>query len=228
MSTPPRPAQLQADTQHYNALLDELLELGMALARTLPARTASAQDPILDIATAFERLARGVRRTIVLARHLHDPAPAARDFEAAQNRAAARRRVIREVEDAIHRHDPADRKNLRAELHERLETPELDDELARRPLPEIIANIIRDFGIAAGLPGPKPWKRRTPEDIAALCALAARLTPAPSSAGASDPAPAEEPQRLFRLVPSDSQAEPTRRASLLDSAAFFPLPKKTE
>jgi hypothetical protein len=91
---------------------------------------------------------------------------------AAQHRLAVRRRIIREVEDAIQRSsEDNDADTLHAEFLDRLDAPDLDDGLEGHPVADIIADICRDLGIAAP-PGTHPWKHRTPEDIASLCARA--------------------------------------------------------
>ncbi len=132
-----------------------------------------------DLTASFDRIARAVRRSIALARTLAEPIPLARN--PAQHRAGVRKRIIREVEDAIQRaSDNAERpgaerpdaESLRAELRDRLDAPDLDDDIATRPIAEIITEIRRDLGLAS-LPGDHPWKRRTPEDIQQLCARAA-------------------------------------------------------
>jgi hypothetical protein len=81
---------------------------------------------------------------------------------------------LRDVDDAIQRQDiePDEQDNLRGELLERLDGPEVNDDLDHRPVAEIIADICCDLGIAAP-PGARPWQRRTPSDIAVLCERAA-------------------------------------------------------
>ena len=190
----------------YRALLEDLMADAMAVSRLARIRASSEADAptpearadaaisariVLDLATAQERAARSVRRAILLVRRLDDPA-AAKSPEA---RAAARKRIIREVEDAIERHTlrPTDAECLHAELQDRLDSPDLDDDIANLSTPEIIADICRDLGLAsAALPGPRPWKRRTPDDVAQLCARAAN-SPAPHSQ------PAQDLERVFRL-----------------------------
>jgi len=85
--------QREADTAYYREVLHELIEIGTTLARTLPHQAtqqptpepttpeAAAAQPqpapatALDLATAYERLTRAIRRTILLARTLDQPAP---------------------------------------------------------------------------------------------------------------------------------------------------------
>ncbi len=129
-----------------------------------PAAAPSAID--------FDRVARCVRFSILLVQHLDAPA---------RQRSAARRQIIRAVEDTIQRHDdPHECETLHAEFVERLEGPEFGDELDNRPAADIIADICRDLGLAA-MPGTHPWKRRTPADIAILRTRAA-TNPAPPPA----------------------------------------------
>ncbi len=226
---PHAPGQPAADTHYYRQVLHDLIDMGTGFARllhqqaTTPAH-AAPQHPVLPpaptpapdaaitvaLAAAFDRIARAVRRSIALARSLADPVPPARD--PAQHRATARKRILREVEDAIQRTAPnsgqaasnefdadaddASADALLAELHDRLDAPDLDDDISNLPVADIITEICRDLGLAA-LPGTHPWKRRTPADLEQLCARAA----APSSARQ----PGAEPHSL----PATRQSAPT-------------------
>jgi hypothetical protein len=100
-----------------------------------------------------------------------------------QHRTAARKQIIRAVEDAIESKvqgtaymDDEEADGLRAELMDRLDGPNLDGFDLNRP----VADIRRDLGLAAAPPDMHPWKRRTPDDVAALCARAAAPRPPPS------------------------------------------------
>ncbi len=164
----------------FQAVLLELVAIGADFARMLQAQACAQQDgpgaeTVVRAAVAFERVSRSVRRSIGLAQKLGEPV-----VDAASARALARRRIAREVEDAIQRQASGDAaERLAAELGERLDSPDLEDEIAVRPVADIIADICRDLGIAA-LPGTAPWKRRTPAEVAALCAhAAAGARPAP-------------------------------------------------
>ena len=166
--------------ERYRGMLEELAALGMDLARMVHRRAAaldaaageagSEESPAVAEATvAFDRAARCVRRTVGLLRLLDTPVP-----QAADRRVMARRRIIRVAEDVIAKdHGDGERaESLRAELYERMDVPELDDEIDGRPVEEVIADILRDLGIA-GPPGMRhPWQRRTPDEVAALCARA--------------------------------------------------------
>ncbi len=210
-----------ADTQGHRQVLHDLISMGADFARFLHGHAAAqaapqamahptpqatdtqqptepqpapASDALISLTLAFDRTARAVRRSILLARSLADPVQPPRD--PAQHRAAARRRIIREVEDAIQRTssianggcDGAE--TLQAELRDRLDAPDLDDDITTRPTTDIISELCRDLGLAAPPGGAHPWKRRTPQDVTQLCADAA----APS--GTRQPGP--EPQTLKR------------------------------
>ena len=204
--------------QGYQQVLRDLIAMGADLARLLHAQAAAqapqpaaphpaqpppatqqptnpqpapASDTLISLTLAFDRIARAVRRSILLARSLADPIPPAPD--PARSRAAARRRIIREVEDAIQgtgasngRDNPG---TLHAELRDRLDAPDLNDDIGTRPTADIISEICRDLGLSAPPGGAHPWKRRTPEDIAQLCAAAA----APS--GTPQPTPGPQPDK---------------------------------
>jgi hypothetical protein len=192
---PDQPSRQQAEnTGFYLQVLHELINMGTDLARAVhqqataePAAdaaptSAAAPDPTI----AFERIARTIRRTIALARHVAEPLPeraASHDAARAQHRTAVRKQIIRAVEDAIQREahgatymDDDEADGLRAELMDRLDGPDLDGFALDRPVADLIADICRDLGLAAA-PGTHPWKRRTPEDVAVLCARAAAPRP---------------------------------------------------
>ncbi len=190
-ASPAQASQRDEDAQYYRQVLHELIEIGTDLARIVhrqatPApnsepNAAPAAAPAPDPTIAFDRIARTLRRTIALARKLTDPAPqrpaelrAERAAEqSGQRRLAARKQIIRAVEDTIQRRtDGAEAEALHAELRERLDDPDLDDDLDQQPIAEIIASICRDLGIEH-FPGTHPWKRRTPQDVRDLRARAA-------------------------------------------------------
>ena len=183
----------EADVQFYRTMLHQLIELGVELARDVCSQAKAAPAPGVpqaDVAVMFERVSRAVRRTIALAQRLGEPV-AAPVADAA--RRVARRRIIRQVEDLIQlKADGPEREDcLRAELYERMDGPELEEELDLRPAAEIIADICRDLGLAA-MSGTGPW--RTPADVVALCARAARPAAAVAvvdGAEAAAPAKAE-------------------------------------
>ena len=149
--SPPEPAshatQRDEDAQYYRQILHELIEIGADLARAVHRQATPEPNaqPNAEPSTA--------------------------------RRLAARKRIIREVEDTIQRRTEgpeaqAQAESLNAELAERLDAPDLDDDLDQLPIADIIASICRDLGIAHHL-GTHPWKRRTPRDVRDLCARAA-------------------------------------------------------
>jgi hypothetical protein len=188
------------DAQYYRRILHDLIDRGADLARQVHQQAlsqAETAEPAPDFAAAFDRIARTIRRCIVLARKLAEPvqAPAANP---AQSRTAARQRIIRAVEDTIQRDaGRTDAESLHAEFLDRLDAPDLDEDIDQRPIADIITDICRDLGLAA-LPGTHPWKRRTPADIAILYARAARPGPTarlvvhPIRAGSVLPTPSTE------------------------------------
>ena len=187
-------AQPAAPAHPHRQALDDLITMGTDLARALhrqaliqaeveqaavpphPAPGAPWEPPATTLVTltaAFDRIARAVRRCIALARSLDQPVKATPD--PALHRTAARKRIIREVEDSIHRaaHEGDRADALQTELRHRLDTPDLEDDLTTRPIPDIIAEITRDLGLATPPGGARPWPRRTPADIQDLHARAA-------------------------------------------------------
>ena len=191
-AAPAAPTNRELDAERHRLLLSQLADIGMTIAHAIgqaasahaAATAAAINEPAPDaailpkLAAAYDRVARSVRRTVMLSEQLGKPEPAPR-----QARTAARKRIIREVEQAIERRtgqgDNADTpESLRAELTERLDSPDFDDDLADRPVADIIIDIVRDLGLGNGYS--LTWKRRTPADLRALDEQAARPRPAPS------------------------------------------------
>ena len=237
-------SQRDEDAQYYRQVLHELVEIGTRLARAIdrqaaaaPATTpeqagqpapAAAPAAAPDLTIAFDRVARTLRRTIALARKLSEPAqpsPAARAAAGAeQRRRAARKQIIREVEDTIHREAhgrEAEAEALHAELYERLDTLDLDDDLDTMPIAEIVAALRRDLGIAAHINsrGISPWKRRTPADVRDLCARAAQprsaqprsAQPRTAQPRTGDPRPLSAPPRAPGPAPARRHPDPAPR-----------------
>ncbi len=102
-------------------------------------------------------MAQSVRRTIMLREKLAKPR------KTSANRTAARKRIIRDVEDAIEcKAEPDDQETLRAEFFERLDSPDLEDDIADRPIAEIITDICRDHGLGVAAPPPSSSRRNRP------------------------------------------------------------------
>jgi hypothetical protein len=159
---------------HNQDVLNDLVDLGHELARAIVEQTKTRVMPAATAALAFERVTRCVRRCAWLVRELAKPLNTT-------DRVAARKQIIRTVEDTIQRtaEHPDDAEALHGELRERLDSPDLEDDIHSRPIIEIIADICRDLGLAHS-PGSHPWKRRTPADLARLVAYAAQPVPPPS------------------------------------------------
>ena len=165
------------DTQRHRAWLDDMIALGVDITRMIhkqiKAQAEAAQDdPAATIAPSlpnnFDTVTRSVRKSMLLFRELATPA-----FSVEQHRRIARQTLIRGIEDNIHRHAPTGKAaSLHREMLDRLDAPDLDDDLATRPVAEILTEICRDLGLAA-TPLSDPWQRRTPADIATLKARAA-------------------------------------------------------
>ncbi len=215
-----RATERDADTAYYRAVLHELIEIGATLARTLPQQATQPPAPeaaptpatTADLAAAYERLTRALRRTIALARALDQPAPhgairplttrhtaprtappddtldddapgAPPDLPPEHLR-AARAHVAREVEAAIEHdaHDHADAAALRADLHERLDHPDFAWDVAERPIETIIADLCLNLGIS-DIADLRAWAARTAELSPIAASSPAQPTEAPPSTG---------------------------------------------
>ena len=171
-------ADLQTQTAlHLQQVLLALVDQSADVARMIHLEAKAAFEaaapgatPVTDRAGVFDRAALAVRRAAMLAHKYAQPIPV---FDHAHHRATARQRIIRAVEDNIQRHAPyGEAEALHAELLERLDGPDLEDAIDSRPVAEIITELSRDLGLDI-ITGADPWKRRTPADIATLCAQAA-------------------------------------------------------
>jgi hypothetical protein len=192
MSLQPTPAEpektdrIEADRDYYRAALREMTEIAVDLARMI--HSYAKGIPGIDLSEPVERLNRNVRRNVMLAEKLGVPPK----DPSKPDRISARKKIIRDVEDTIQcKAPPGGAETLRAELLERLESPDIEDDIAKRSIPEIVTEICRDLGIG-GLDGARRWKRRTPHDVAILNAHAARpatppTTPTPSLTGCGPP-----------------------------------------
>ena len=227
-------AHAQAAQQAAAQPQPEQQRTSQAPTQTAAAQPAPAWAPaasLQDLAAAFDSISRTVRRCIMLAQSLDAPAKPART--AAPDRTAARKRILRAVEDTLGRQDYDDSyrvcdptEALHAELLDRMDAPDLDRDIESRPIDDIIKDILRDLGLAA-LPGTRPWKRRTPADIAELCARAA----APSRpAGSTAREPGAEPQDPGQGAaqhspdPQPDQREPGKQADPAATSCAQPGP----
>ena len=179
------PEQRAENAQYYLRVLHRMIDLGANLAERIqqtpvnPAEATAAglepdAAPTDTVSREFDRVTRGVRRSIILAQRIQDPVAARAEADPAQHRILARKRILRVVEDEIHdKFDGETAEAMRQELLERLDSPELEDDIDTRPIDEIIIDIRRDLD-TAGTPGFRhAWKRRTPDDVANLHGVAA-------------------------------------------------------
>ena len=175
-------AQRADDARYNRESLREMIDMGRELTRLLlqraraQAEAAAPDASVPDHSIGYNRLARAVRRTVLLAEKLAQPPKPAVSAAALRHHDKARTRIIREVEDVIQRRadgdEDEDEESLNAELNERVDGIDVIDDIEDRPVADIIADIVRDLGLAH-IPGTHPWKRRTPKDIAALAARVA-------------------------------------------------------
>ena len=78
------PDQQDADRHYYRATLHELIDMGADIARQVhrqamaqpqtPAPATDPAEPPPDHTIPFDRIARAIRRTVALARHIAEPA----------------------------------------------------------------------------------------------------------------------------------------------------------
>jgi hypothetical protein len=177
--------QRAEDLQFYRRALNTLVEIGVNLAFTvqqleihrkadISLSGSNTPEPPAVFSLAFERISRGVRRTIHLAERIGQPPKPATD------KTHRRQRRIRAVENTIVRaadNPAAERLNaerLNAEVRERLDTEDFDDD-DTRPIDDLIAEIRSDLGLPEL---PLEAKPRPPQDQPSTAAIARRLTPA--------------------------------------------------
>jgi hypothetical protein len=145
------------------------MDMGHELAAIVAQQATSRLDnpeAVQKSVTAYATVTSSIRRTIMLHEKLGTPG------KPRPNRIADRKKIIRDVEDAIQSNAAPDKQEtLHAEFLERLERPDLEDDTADRPIADIVTDITRDLGIT-GLHDSPPWKRRIPHDIAILNARA--------------------------------------------------------
>ena len=178
---------------HYDQVLRDLVDMATDIARTihaqittrqqdakaaLPPTPSPANDQFPDPTLAFDRISRCIRRTILLAKKLPGLGDGLGREPNAENptlrRIAARKRILRNVEDVIQRNArPEHLDPLHAELRERLDSPDLEDDIDHRPIQDIVADICRDLRVA--IPYANNYKRRTPAQVADLRSKAAAL-----------------------------------------------------
>ena len=212
-----------ANDAHYDQVLKDLVDMATNIARmihdqiarqnqaasaALPPTKTPANDQFPDPTLAFDRINRTIRRTILLAKRLpslgSELGHAQKPQDPTLRRIADRKRIIRQVEDVIQRNaKPEHLESLQAEFRERLDSPDLEDDIDHRPIADIVTDICRDLRVL--LPYAPNYKRRTPAQIETLRTQAAaipeswkeqkpRLPP-------EIPAPVQRPARRQNLYP---------------------------
>ena len=157
-------------------MLGQLGEIGMRLAReaerrvmdavpedeVVPAGRVGGVGPGLDFGLTFARIARAVRQTLALQARLDAVADVQAQLAAAARagRAAAERRRVKQMKDRVRgcveeairaESDGGDAEALLLDLDERLDDPEIVDELGSRPIGAIVAGICDDLGVKVDL-----------------------------------------------------------------------------
>ena len=128
--------------------LAQATEAGLAVDGA-DAALASGVPRVVQLAGAFDRVSRSVRRTLALAKRIEAGWPAR---GAADDRAAMVRRQIAEgVAKAIRRAAEGDAaERLFDDLADRLDDPALAHDLDTLPVDVIVGRICRELGLAAG------------------------------------------------------------------------------
>jgi hypothetical protein len=173
-----RADQAAEDAQYYRRVLHDIIDKGSVLiglvleqaaAQVQAAQSgtsAAAPAPCIapDLPLAFDRVTRAVRHTIALADKLARPVPAKPAADPAQaEHDRARKRIIREVEDARQRSPDG---NIAPKLNDAVldrldDTLELADEDDHRSTAEIVADICLEIGFETPF-GVNPARRPTP------------------------------------------------------------------
>ena len=139
------PAELAQNDRFYLSFLHGLLPTGAALAAALPEQAeAKPAPPARDIAEAFDRISRAMRRTILLARFLAEPPPAARRPPGMQTTRASEEPLRRSPTPPTDRPDTE-----QLDDPDRLDTIDRLDDISGRTVPELISEIAHDLGLPA-------------------------------------------------------------------------------
>ena len=149
-SEPLTPAELAQDARFYRDTLNTFIEIGTELATAIhkevvalasgPGSLAKRRDLVAD----FDRIARTVRRSILLVMALHRPP---RPLTTAKP-------ATRTCEDPAETPDtdrPETCPEERPERLDRLDAPEHADDITARPIAAIVAEIARDLGVPVPL-----------------------------------------------------------------------------
>ncbi len=218
---PPSPEPTQhrraARAERFLHLLDRIIDVGADIVDELrpdpPAEDAVPEPTPLARAQAYDTATRAIRRCMLVADRLEEiiADPDKQRAETHARQAAARARIIRDVEDAIARsgYEASDRESLAGELYERLEHPDSIADLEGRPVHEVVRDFCRDLGLT--YQGTAfAWPRRTPDDIRDLIARATKLPFHPHD-GDNDDSDAGSDDDDAWVVSSSPRARPRSR-----------------
>ena len=143
----PLAAQRAENREHYCAALRRIIDRGVAIIEALDPADG---DPVAT-ARAYHDVARDIRQGIMLADKLAAPIPVPRAEP------DPRQRIARELQGAIREATTGETaETLERELRERLESPEMAEQLDDRPVEDIILDLRRSFGFL-----PTRWPRHT-------------------------------------------------------------------
>jgi hypothetical protein len=193
-----------ARTERHLALLAELADIGMDLAREVRRQALDPSEDApsaSDLALTFSRVARAVRQTVALEARLAEVQPARPTRTISDRwRGVRRKRQVEEIVSVIIESEPEhefDGEQLLVDLQERLADGDEEADFADRPLGEMVARICCDLGVAVD------WSRFKDEDWAIPADLPSpaeregegreRAASASSEASPDPPWPAHDP-----------------------------------
>jgi len=184
-------------TERHAAILAELAEIGMVMARGLRAEAETAETPEAkaQAVTAYPRVARAVRQTLALEARLKRDARREAVEVLGQARRGLDLRIRRRkalvrtyMQRAIANDTPDDDDTIHTrleDLRDRLDLDLLDETFADRPVEDVIADLHIELGLAPPDFGPEAPEDDGPEDEGA--------DEGPHVEGPQDPPPAPEP-----------------------------------
>jgi hypothetical protein len=132
--------------EHQIALLGELAELGMAMAR----RTACADNTDETAPAHFAKLARAIRLSLMLQARLSTELQSARHDATTRSQFDRKRQVRRIVERIAQREgfERADTLYLSQQAYDRVDHEDLYGDALDQPLSDLITLICKDLGLA--------------------------------------------------------------------------------
>src|SRR5271156_5270723 len=147
------------ETDRDREILEELAELGLAVAKTLKERIAAAGDAgCADLSLAFTRVSRSIRQTLAFKAKLAEMKAKAAEKRNAKERNHAietsrlrvkKHQVARDV--ALMVEATSEPESLLTDLHERLMDPDIEDELLTIRVGDVIIGLCDELGIPVEL-----------------------------------------------------------------------------